>query len=205
VAVLPQVLLASAGGAWCVRTVLRGLRRRAWWTAASPGLAVRQARRLGPLLTVTWLVLATAALTVFEVTTAERAVGYTPDDAAAMDWLRQHGQPGEVLANDRFADAGIWAPYKAGMPILWPRALTTNDAEQRLLVLDNIDRLDQVPDARAAACALHVGYVYYGAKTSSWDTRGFPPVETLEASPALEVAFQQGGATIFRLHPPCPS
>src|SRR5205807_7797192 len=41
---------------------------------------------------------------------------YLSDDRAAMSWLRQHTQPGEMLVNDHASDAGIWAHYNAGVP-----------------------------------------------------------------------------------------
>jgi hypothetical protein len=201
--VIPQVLVASLGGTRATRALSQALRRRAWWTATRPGLAVRQLRRLGPLLVVVWLLLGTFAMTIFQMGPTSEVIGYVADDAAAMAWLRQHATPGEVLANDGFADAGIWAPYKAGVPILWPRSIVTGDRAARELVFNNVAQLDRVPEAAAAACSLHVGYVYSGAKTSTWDARQFPPLEELEASPALEEVFRSGEAVIFKLRTAC--
>ena len=48
----------------------------------------------------------------------DHLVTYSADDAAAMAWLNQHAQPGEVLLNDGAADAGIWAPYKTPVSIV---------------------------------------------------------------------------------------
>ena len=63
-----------------------------------------------------------------------------------------------------------------------------------------MNHLDQVADA---ACALHVGYVYRGARVSGWDHRQFPDLDVLRASPALEDIFHQGEAVVFRVRLTC--
>jgi hypothetical protein len=164
----------------------------------------RRAQRLGRLLTVTWLLLAVAALTLFLSIPPRTLSSFSNDDSSAMGWLRDHAEPGAVLANDTFADAGIWAPYKAGMPILVYRS--TSDpatSAQRQLVIADVDRLDQVPESAAAACALGVRYVYHGAENSAWQARSFPTVDELSASPALEQVFASGEAAVFRLRLKC--
>src|SRR6266542_1847130 len=62
---------------------------------------------------------------------------YSVDDGAAMSWLRQHLGPGDVLANDQAADAGIWAPYKANVPILLPRSLA-GDLDDRQSIVEHV-------------------------------------------------------------------
>ena len=88
-------------------------------------------------------------------------------------------------------------PFKTGLAIVADR--TTPFEPSRQLVLDNIAHLDQVPAAAAAACALHVEYVYYGAKNTSWKPRSFPPPDVLRASAALQEVFAAGDAAIFRI------
>jgi hypothetical protein len=164
----------------------------------------RRAQRLGRLLTVTWLLLAVAALTLFLSIPPRTLSSFSNDDSSAMGWLRDHAEPGAVLANDTFADAGIWAPYKAGMPILVYRS--TSDpatSAQRQLVIADVDRLDQLPESAAAACALGVRYVYHGAENSAWQARSFPTIDELRASPALEQVFVSGEAAVFRLRLKC--
>ena len=73
-------------------------------------------------------------------------------------------------------------------------------AAAREAVLANVARLDAVT---SSACALNVRYVYYGAKTSSWQARTFPPLAALRASPALEEIFTQGAAVVFRTRLTC--
>ena len=165
----------------------------------------RRVRRLGPLLVLTWLVLATWALTILLSIEAGGDVSFTSDDAAAMAWMRTNVPDSATVVNDTFADAGIWAPYKAGVRILFYRSSNDTDmAAERQLVLDNITRLDQNPEAAAAACALGAKWVYYGAANAAWQVRAFPPLEEFLASAALEQAFRQGDATVFRINLDCP-
>ena len=189
------VPLALLGGGGCV--AVTELWRRA--SGRLRGGAARRATRLARLLVVTWLVLATWAAIVFLSVPRELLASFSPDDAAAMTWLRQHASPGEVLANDAFADAGIWAPYKAGVPILEYRG-TANPSTlaDRRLVEANVAELDRNREAAAAACRLNVRYVYYGAQNSAWQPRQFPPLETLRASTRLEQVFSSGEAVVFR-------
>jgi hypothetical protein len=193
---IAQVLLAGAGGVVLLTQVTQWAKRPNPW-----------ARRLGRvtrILVVTWLGLMTWGLAVFMRYPASQVLGYSADDAAAMAWLREHATPGEVLANDGYADAGIWAPYKAGLPILLPRsaAMSPEELSRRTLILQNVGRLDQVAEAGAAACAEHVQYVYYGSRASAWDTRGFRR-DLLRASPALQDVFSQGGASVFQTRLNC--
>ena len=111
-------------------------------------------------------------------------------------------EPGTIVANDGFADAGIWAPYKAGVEILTLRSPPADGtAEQRALVAENILRLDEVPEAMAAACRLGLGYVYRGAVASEWDSRRLPSAAELRQLPYLEAVFSQGDASVLRVRP----
>lgn len=126
---------------------------------------------------------------------------YSVDDNAAMAWLRQHARPGEVLANDRAADAGIWAPYKAGVPILLPRSLSGDETRENILT--NVLDLDDASTTQHSACALGVKYIYQGALDSPYDTRLLPPREELVRSRELEEVYRSGPAAIFRIRLPC--
>ena len=128
---------------------------------------------------------------------------YFADEAAAMAWLRQHAQPGDVLANDLAGDAGIWAPYKAGMPILLPRSAPGAVVDERRPILESVLDLNDHPDVAADACALHVGYLFHGAAPVAFDERMFPDLAALEQAPDLEPVFTAGDAAIFRIHLPC--
>jgi hypothetical protein len=193
--------LALIGGAGCV------LLSRQWSAlrARIPGVRPRRlAFRMGRLLVLTWLILSTFLLSFLLSIEAGGDVSFTADDAAAMAWMRAHVQPGEVVVNDTYADAGIWAPYKAGVAILFYRSFADPETvAQRQLVVDNVARLNQVPDAAAAACALGARYVYYGSANAAWQVRTFPTIEELRASTALEPVFEHGGATVFAVNLTC--
>jgi hypothetical protein len=189
-----QTVLSGAG------CVVLGQALATRWRSLPPGPVRRLLRRTARLLLLTWGLLALWAL-VFTLSITRVVVGFNDDDAAAMRWLRANAQPGVMVANDSFADAGIWTPYKAGLPIVMPRVLLASDhAAERTLILANVGHLDQVT---AAVCALNVGYVYYGARVSDWDARRFPALEVLRASAALEEVFSQGGAVVFRVRVGC--
>ena len=188
------VPLAVLGGAGCV--VLTQIWQGAW--SRLRGASQRRARRLGRLLVPAWLIVATWAVTALLAVAAGLMASFSADDAAAMGWLRQHAAPGEVMVNDAFADAGIWAPYKAGVGILRYESFSdpATDAERRLIE-ENVAGLDRNPNAAAAACRLNVRYVYRGAQNSAW--------QELRASGGLEEVFSSGEAAVFRtrLEPLC--
>jgi len=128
---------------------------------------------------------------------------FSVDDGAAMAWLRQHARPGEVLANDGVVDAGIWAPYKANVPILLPRTAPGTLIHDRQPIVAQLLELDTLPHAEAEACALNVSYVYRGAREHRYDPRMLPARAELERDPDLEAVFQSGDAIVFRIRPPC--
>jgi hypothetical protein len=203
---IAQALLSAAGFIALRRLILERLGAWPAWTAAPQPTWARRVRRLGRMLVLTWGVLSLAALT-YALTIPTRLVdGYSAeDDAVAMRWLRANVRPDQMVVNDGFADAGVWAPYKAGVAIVLPRIVTDNSLEARMLVVRNIGQLDRVPEAMQAACALGVGYVYVGAKVSEWDVRRFPPRVELRNSGTLEEVFVSGGAVVFRVLLDCGS
>jgi hypothetical protein len=195
VVAITQALLSGAGGVVLMR-----------WLDCVPRRPVAWARRLGRVtrvLVLTWLALMTWSMTLFLAYPAQLVLGYSADDAAAMEWLRQHASPGTVLVNDGYADAGIWAPYKSGVELLLTRSASPTDLARAGIVIVNIGRLDQAPQAAAIACATHAVYVYRGARVSDWDGRRFPPLAELRASPVLEEVFSSGEAVVFRTSLDC--
>ncbi len=128
---------------------------------------------------------------------------YGADDGAAMAWLKQHVQPGEMVANDQTVDAGIWAPYKASVPILLPRSAPGAIRLDREALVTHVSDLTATPGATATACALHLAYVYDGGQPTSADERAFPDRAALERAPNLEQVFNSGRAVVFRIHLPC--
>lgn len=199
---ITHVLLAGLGAVELGRIVLGRLRRWPAWTAQPQRPSARRIRRLLTLLAPTWLILTAWALVYSLVLPRQLVDGYVADDEAAMRWLRANASPGEMVANDGFADAGIWTPYKAGLPIVLPR-MVVDSIEERSLVLNNVTALDRTPEAAQAACALGVGYVYYGAKVSEWDERQFRTPAELAASGVLEEVFRSGQAVVLRVRLHC--
>jgi hypothetical protein len=184
-------LLAGAGGVWLVEQV--GQR-----AARSP-----RAGRVGRVLVGSWLALTAWALVVELQLTAGAVNTFSTDDQVAMAWLRQHAAPGEVVANDWSADGGIWAPYKAGVPVVMPRDVPNDGSlAARTLVLEHVTDLQDVAEA---ACGLHVGYVYRGAVpvAKGWEERHFPPLQALRAAAGLEQVFNSGDAAVFRTRLRC--
>jgi hypothetical protein len=144
-----------------------------------------------------------SGVSIYKRLALESDGSYTRDDNTAMEWLRQQARPGDSLANDSSNDAGIWAPYKAGLPIVLPRTGSGDQREQRQLVLDNIANLDAVPLAEAEACQLGLRYVYYGARLYGYDGHEFPPPAVLAQAPGLEEAFRSGDAVVFQTRLSC--
>jgi hypothetical protein len=128
---------------------------------------------------------------------------YSPDDRAAMTWLRQHARPGELLVNDQAADAGIWAPYKAGLGILLPRSAPGPVLAERTPILTHVLDLSSAPGAQAEACALHVGYLYSGVAPLPLDKPLLPGRAALDRAPGLEEVFSSGETAVFRIHLDC--
>jgi hypothetical protein len=124
---------------------------------------------------------------------------YSRDDDAALSWLAEHIRPDELLVNDGSADAGIWAPYKAGASILLPRVLPVPDRPDRQELLAEIADVSDAPQGLAAACGLGARYVYVGEAGTLYDQRHLPTPATLQQSPAVDEVFSQGTAAVFRI------
>ena len=128
---------------------------------------------------------------------------YLSDDRAAMAWLRQHAQPGEMVVNDLASDAGIWAPYKAGVPVLLPRSAPGPLHDERAPILTHVLDLSQSTGIAAKACGLHADYLYQGSRTVPDDMRLALDRAALDQAPDLEQVFTSGDAAIFRIRLPC--
>jgi hypothetical protein len=190
---IAQVLLSGAGGVVLLRWV--------FVLALRPGAWARRLGRVTRLLIVTWVLLTTWATILFVAYPARLVLGYSSDDALAMAWLRANAAPGSVILNDGYADAGIWAPYKTGLPIALTRSASADEFARASVLIANVAHLDQVP----AACGAHIEYVYRGARASAWDARRFPPLTELRASPSLQEVFSSGEAVVFRTRLACSS
>jgi hypothetical protein len=174
------------------------------------------------------------ALSVFALTFAVATVGliafkfdvqtgglisFSEDDQAALSWLHQNAESGDVVLNDGFADAGIWAPYKASVAIVLPRTTTASSDSSERFVREHVTELGARRDVDAAACALHIRYVYRGSAPGpearefpSADAlrtrpglanRFMPSVAVLENAPSLREVFASGAAAIFETNLEC--
>jgi hypothetical protein len=198
-ATIPLLVLAAGGCLVAFRLWASALAR------VSNRVARRLSMRMGRLLVITWALLCSVLMVSFLSVPATMLSSFSPvDDGAAMARLRADANASGVVVNDEFADAGIWAPYKAGVQILEYRSSgDPSTAAMHDLVLHNIGHLESSPEAMAAACALNATYVYYGAENTKWQPRTFPSIEEMEASSALQTVFEEGKATIFKVNLSC--
>jgi hypothetical protein len=188
--------LAGAGLVGLARTLASRSRESSGWQRLA-----RRALVLGLTLGVASVFLVAAKFSL----QTNGVVTYSANDAAAMAWLREHAQAGDVLVNDGAADAGIWAPFKGNVSIVFPRTRSVAPDGPEVLVRANVGYLDSRSDARAAACRLRVKYVYRGEANSPSEYRQFPPLDRLRGSSALVEVFSSGDAAVFRTNLSCAS
>jgi hypothetical protein len=203
--VIPALLSTMLEGSGAVAGVLK---IRQWLStdanASGRRWAADRVRRLALAFGLIWAGV-NAALLVFALSSVGRlSLTYSADDAAAMRWLSENAAPGEMVANDFYADAGIWTTFKAGLPVLIPRRGGWEVAADRKPVLDHIIALDKVPEAARAACANRVRYVYHGGTGTRYEPRRFPSLPALRQSDSLEEVFASGNTVVFRTRLICP-
>jgi hypothetical protein len=179
-----------------------------WFWSLRPRLATRPAawRRLAIVCgALVFFFAEGSAVSIFK--TLQQVIAdqnvYSADDRAAMSWLRANAAPGEMVINDAATDAGIWAPYKADVPILLPRSAPGPLVADRGPILSNVLSLNQSSGVAARACALHADYVYVGAKPAPDDTPQLPDRARLEQASDLQEVFASGDAAVFRVNLGC--
>jgi hypothetical protein len=146
-----------------------------------------------------------SAVTIYKTLQAVISTQYvfSADDQAAMGWLQTHAHPGEMVINDAATDAGIWAPYKANLPILLPRSAGGALVADRAPILSNLLVLDHDGSLASRACALHADYVFAGSRSVPDDQPLLPARPVLEQTPHLEEVFASGNAAVFRMRLDC--
>jgi hypothetical protein len=123
------------------------------------------------------------------------------DDRAAMTWLHANVAPDELLINDGASDAGIWAPYKAGLSLLLPRSAPASIQDAREPILTSLLDLESNRSLEARACDLHAEYVFSGSRRVAGDPPVLPDRGALERSGGLfEKVFASGDAVVFRMN-----
>ncbi len=128
---------------------------------------------------------------------------YSADDRAAMAWLKQHAAADEMVVNLAASDAGIWAPYKAGLPVLLPRSASELVQETRGPILANLSTLNDQPALAQAACSLRADYVYFGSRSVDEDLTALPDRAELEHAPTLREVFSSGDTAIYQVTLAC--
>ena len=108
-----------------------------------------------------------------------------------------------MVINDLATDAGIWAPYKAGLPVLLPRSAQGPMFQERGVILAHVLDLNESAGIAARACQLHADYVYQGSRTVPDDVPLALDRAALERAPGLQEVFSSGDAAIYRVHLPC--
>jgi hypothetical protein len=179
-----------------------------WFWSLRPRLASRAGawRRLAMVgAALLFFLVEGSMVTIFktlDAVIAEQNV-YSADDRAAMSWLRANAVPGEMVINDAAADAGIWAPYKAGLAVLMPRSGSGDLEAQRGPILTHLLRLDDAPTVMASACELRADYVFAGSRRVADDAPALPERAQLEQAPELQEVFASGDAAVFRVNLAC--
>jgi hypothetical protein len=179
-----------------------------WFWSLRPRLAARPHtwRRLAMVgAALLFFLVEGSIVTIFKTLDAvvsEQNV-YSADDRAAMRWLRANAVPGEMVINDAAADAGIWAPYKAGLAVLMPRSASGGLEAERGPILTNLLRLDESPTVMASACELRADYVFAGLRRVTDDAPALPLRAQLEQAPQLQEVFASGDTAVFRVNLPC--
>ena len=128
---------------------------------------------------------------------------FSADDGRAMAWLKQNASAGSVLINDGTVDAGIWAPYKADVPILLPRSASAQEQVAREPILTHLLDLTTDPSVRTALCQSGADYVYSGARPLEFEARQLPDREVLARTPYLREVFSSGDAAIYAVNVGC--
>lgn len=191
--------LLVGGGMYCVVRSFWSLRPR---LAASTGAWRRLALVSAALLFFFAEGSAVSIYKTLQQVVSEHNV-FSADDRAAMSWLRQNAVPGAMVINNAAADAGIWAPYKTGLPILLPRSAPGPVQETRAPIAADVLTLDKTPSVAAVACSLGADYVYEGSRAVPDDVTVLPDRAQLEQASGLQQVFASGDAAVYRLQLPC--
>ncbi|MFF0143657.1 hypothetical protein ATK36_3819 [Amycolatopsis sulphurea] len=120
------------------------------------------------------------------------------DEIAAYDWLAKHTEPGERVMNDK-SDGSVWMYALAGVtPVEWTYYGAPPDTKAGFLGLW-LDEIDKYPQVRKDLTELHVRYVVQGKGRVTADAKPSIGVSKLTAGPDFQVAFENAGATIYRI------
>jgi hypothetical protein len=131
----------------------------------------------------------------------------TEADRAAFGWLASRARPGERVLNDN-RDGSVWMYADTGgaaVPVFsgnsnpdWSELPAWQD---RVGLLQNIERVGSDPTVRDAARAWSVRYVMVGERTIGGGHRRLDPA-ALATAPGLRLVFSQGDARVYEIVSP---
>lgn len=164
-----------------------------WWLAQRLGTGAWPWLRLGAAATLITGTLWMTALMVGGAVSLRIPFFLPQDDLAALAWFHQNATPGEiVLASPTMGNV---IPGYAPVRAYWGHAFETVDAETKL---GPVIRFFNAAAVERERCQLladgSITYVYEGA-VERRDLAG----ASLSGQPGLSVAFQLGGATVYRV------
>jgi hypothetical protein len=137
----------------------------------------------------------------------------TPEDVAAMDWIKENTPPDALFAvNTHFwlpraphgTDAGYWIPYFTGRQTTAGAMLLNlggSDDESRIVALSRLVEQLEVDNASLTDLqAMGVDYVYIGRR-GDFSGPGLNPAQ-LSQSENVKVLYQEGGVYILQIESP---
>jgi hypothetical protein len=134
----------------------------------------------------------------------------TPEDVAAMDWIKENTPPDALFAVNTYfwlprvphgTDAGYWIPYFTGRQTTAGAILLNlagSDYESRIVELSRL--VEQLEDGNAPLTelqAMGVDYVYIGRR-GDFSGPGLSAAQ-LSQSKNVEMLYQEGGVYILRI------
>lgn len=175
-----------------------------------------------PGLTTGAVVVAVLTLTVWGIRWQQHVIDpkfqlFTPADAAAMAWIREHTPADATFLVNMFpayggtlfagSDGGWWIPLLTKRQTTLPPLTYGSergaqpDYAQRVNELGYALRDDPLPSDKAIAVIRDAGidYIYSGAHSQQADKLN---VSALRNHPAFRVVYEQGGVTILAVEPP---
>jgi len=174
---------------------------------------LRWRKRVARLVIALALLASLAASRVRATETEPYRYFVTPEDIAAMDWIKQNTPTDALFAVNTYfwlpraphgTDAGYWIPYftgrqtTAGVMLL---SLGESDYQSRIVEMSRAVEQLQVDNASLAQLqAMGVDYVYIGCR-GDFSGPGLSAVQ-LGQSENVKMLYQEGGVYILQIGPP---
>lgn len=137
----------------------------------------------------------------------------TPEDVAAMDWIKENTPPDALFAVNTYfwlpraphgTDAGYWIPYFTGRQTTAGAMLLNlagSDYESRIVEMSRlVEHLEDDNASLTELQAMGVDYVYIGRR-GDFSGPGLNPAQ-LSQSENAEMLYQEGGVYILQIGAP---